>query len=222
MFEAVHGTAPDIAGQDKANPTALILSAAAMLRHLGEGRAAEDVEHALLVALAEGARTGDLPGATPALGTRAFADAVVSRLGRRAAPSPPRGARPMRMPQVSADPDFVVPATRRALGADVFVESALDAESLGRALEAMVEGTSMRLVMVSNRGTQLYPSSGARTDTVDHWRCRFMLRDAEDMLDNERLLGLLSKIGRRFVWMHVEKLNEFDGAAGFTKAQGQA
>jgi isocitrate dehydrogenase len=42
------------------------------------------------------------------------------------------------------------------------------------------------------------------------------------MLDNERLLGLLSKIGRRFVWMHVEKLNEFDGAAGFTKAQGQA
>jgi isocitrate dehydrogenase len=222
MFEAVHGTAPGIAGQDKANPTALVLSAAQMLRHLGEARAADDVEHALLLAMREGARTADLPGAGPALGTAAFADAVIARLGRRLDGWAARPATALRMPAVSAAPDFVVPATRRAVGADVFVESALDAESLGRALERLVEGTSMRLLMVSNRGTQLYPAAGARTDAVDHWRCRFVLRDADDMLDNERLLGLLSKVGRHFVWMHVEKLNEFDGAAGFTKAQGQA
>jgi isocitrate dehydrogenase (NAD+) len=65
VFEAVHGTAPDIAGQGKANPTALVLSAALMLRHLGESAAASAVEHAVLRVLAEGASL------TPDLGGRA-------------------------------------------------------------------------------------------------------------------------------------------------------
>ncbi|HXM76585.1 MAG TPA: isocitrate/isopropylmalate family dehydrogenase, partial [Thermoanaerobaculia bacterium] len=70
VFEAVHGTAPDIAGQDKANPTALLMSAILMLRHLELSDLAERIERALLATLAEGARTADIGGS---LGTRAFA-----------------------------------------------------------------------------------------------------------------------------------------------------
>jgi isocitrate dehydrogenase (NAD+) len=77
VFEAVHGTAPDIAGQDRANPTALLMSAILMLRHLELPDLAERIERALLATLAEGARTVDIGGS---LGTRAFARAVADRV----------------------------------------------------------------------------------------------------------------------------------------------
>lgn len=78
VFEAVHGTAPDIAGKDLANPTAMILSAVMMLRHLGERRAAERVEHALVQVLEEGRMTTpDLGGSC---GTRAMTRAIIQKL----------------------------------------------------------------------------------------------------------------------------------------------
>jgi len=80
VFEPVHGSAPKYAGQDKANPTALMLSGVLMLRHLGEQAAAERVETALREVIAEGRHvTYDLGGDA---GTRAFADAIIERLGR--------------------------------------------------------------------------------------------------------------------------------------------
>jgi len=79
VFEAVHGSAPDIAGKGIANPTALILSAAALLRHLDEGEAAAAVERAVHQTLADPAcRTADLGGSAS---TAAFTDAVIEHLG---------------------------------------------------------------------------------------------------------------------------------------------
>ena len=86
IFEATHGSAPDIAGQDIANPTAEILSAAMMLEHLGEAEAAEQIRAAVRATLAEGAVvTADvrraLTGSTEgAAGTQAYADAVIAHL----------------------------------------------------------------------------------------------------------------------------------------------
>lgn len=74
VFEAVHGTAPDIAGKNIANPTALLLSAVMMLRHIQEGAAADRITSALHRVLAEGsARTRDLNGSAT---TSEFADAI--------------------------------------------------------------------------------------------------------------------------------------------------
>jgi isocitrate dehydrogenase (NAD+) len=83
MFEPVHGSAPDIAGQDKANPTAAILSAVLLLRHLGETDAAARIEHAVSEVLREGAvTTADLPRRPHGrvAGTREFTDAVIEEL----------------------------------------------------------------------------------------------------------------------------------------------
>ncbi len=78
VFEAVHGSAPKYAGLDKANPTALILSGALMLRHLGYLAEAERVEGAVREVIAEGRTvTYDLGGTA---GTAAFADAIIARL----------------------------------------------------------------------------------------------------------------------------------------------
>jgi isocitrate dehydrogenase (NAD+) len=77
IFEAVHGTAPDIAGQDRANPTALLASAILMLRHLELPEHASRIESALLSTFAAGIRTRDVGGTA---GTKEFARAVVERL----------------------------------------------------------------------------------------------------------------------------------------------
>jgi isocitrate dehydrogenase (NAD+) len=81
VFEAVHGSAPDIAGQDKANPTALIRSAELMLRHLGELNAAEAIRLALLDVYMERTHlTADMGGT---IGTREFADHLARRVSER-------------------------------------------------------------------------------------------------------------------------------------------
>jgi isocitrate dehydrogenase (NAD+) len=78
VFEAVHGSAPKYAGQNRANPTALMLSGVLMLRHIGEQAAAERVEAAIRAVIAEGRTvTVDLGGSA---GTSEFADAIVARL----------------------------------------------------------------------------------------------------------------------------------------------
>jgi isocitrate dehydrogenase (NAD+) len=83
VFEAVHGSAPKYAGQNKANPTALILSGVMMLRHLGQPDAADRVEGALREVIAEGrATTYDIGGSA---GTSQFADAIIARLAVAAA-----------------------------------------------------------------------------------------------------------------------------------------
>jgi isocitrate dehydrogenase (NAD+) len=82
IFEAVHGSAPDIAGQGKANPTALILSAVMMLEYLGEIDAAARIRSAVTETLAAGLQTGDLRPVVPALSTTEFTDAVIMRLSR--------------------------------------------------------------------------------------------------------------------------------------------
>lgn len=78
VFEAVHGSAPDIAGQGIANPTAIMMSALLMLRHIGEGAAADRMEKAMMDVFAEGeVRTKDLGGSAS---TADFANAIIEKL----------------------------------------------------------------------------------------------------------------------------------------------
>ncbi|MBI3127950.1 MAG: isocitrate dehydrogenase [Candidatus Tectomicrobia bacterium] len=76
MFDATHGTAPDIAGQDKANPTAILLAFSLLLAHVGEARAAAALRRGLFDCLDAKEATPDLGGA---LGTQAFTEAVIRR-----------------------------------------------------------------------------------------------------------------------------------------------
>jgi 3-isopropylmalate dehydrogenase len=84
MYEPIHGSAPDIAGKGIANPTGAILSAAMLLRiSLGCGAEADAIEDAVAGALRDGVRTADIAGATAAMSTAAFGDAVRARLRHR-------------------------------------------------------------------------------------------------------------------------------------------
>jgi isocitrate dehydrogenase (NAD+) len=80
VFEAVHGTAPDIAGQGKANPLAVLLSANMLLEYVGEWKIAQRIEKAVWSVLEEGKHlTGDLGGAA---GTAEFTQAIIDNLPR--------------------------------------------------------------------------------------------------------------------------------------------
>jgi isocitrate dehydrogenase len=219
IFEAVHGSAPDIAGKNKANPTALVLSAAMMLRHVGEGKAANDVEQAVLVTLESGVRTGDMMGVKDPASTTAFTAAVISNLGKRSKVSPPKKYTKVTLPTSEIGVNVVPAGQRRVIGLDVYVESDLEPKALAKGLAKVTEQSVVKLEMISNRGAMVFPSTERRVSLVDHFRCRFVLRDSGKELGDSDILSLLQSIGGAYRWMHVEKLQEFDGESAFSKSQ---
>ena len=221
IFEAVHGSAPKYAGKDVINPTALIMTAVMMLRHLGEFEAASSIEHAVLVTLEAGMRTGDIVGYDVGVSTTAYTEAIISNLGKRSERWQVREYRPQVLPHVDARPDFVRPHERRVVGLDLFVESPLSADELGRSIEELVKDTAFTLKMISCRGTQVYPSTGAITDIVDASYCRLMLKEPAEDVSDEVVAELLHRVSTRHRWSHIEKLQEFDGEPGYTRSQGE-
>ena len=84
IFEATHGTAPDLAGQDKANPCSILLSAVMLLEHIGWTEAGQAITDALEATFAEGIATADLARFMDngqAVGTKAFTQALIARIG---------------------------------------------------------------------------------------------------------------------------------------------
>jgi len=219
IYEAVHGSAPDIAGKNRANPTALILSAAMMLRQIDEGKAANDVEQAVLVTLESGIRTSDMIGVEKPATTTEFTQAVIANLGKRSKVSPPKDYRKVDLPPSQLGVNVVPAKARRLIGLDVYIETDLDPAKLAAAMELLAKPSPLKLQMITNRGAMVFPSSGRRISLVDHFRCRFVLREAAAVLGDVEILALLGTIGARHRWMHVEKLQEFDGQPAFSKSQ---
>ena len=228
MFEAVHGSAPDIAGQDIANPSGLLLSAVMMLVHMGRSAPATRIHNAWLRTIEDGVHTADLHvegHAGERVGTRAFAAAVTARLGLA----------PLHLPVV-AYPERdanevprhrVAPVTTRAdkqlVGIDVFLnwdEAGRDPDALGARVEA-VAGPDFHLSLITNRGVKVYPHGLSQTLRTDHWRCRF-IGDEGARLDAAALCGLLLRIADAGLdAVKTENLYTFDGVRGFSQAQGE-
>ena len=226
MFEAVHGSAPDIAGKGLANPTALLSAAIMLLRHISAFDVAEKVEQALFITLAEGKNlTGDLSPRGHGVGTAAFTEQVIANLGRTSN-LPSRHYKKLELqswPKLTA---HMEPGTRELVGIDVFLETGLGAEELGKTLEEVAQDTPFRLNGISNRGVQVYPPTGGQTFLVDHFACRFMLKTPIPLTQSTangqpEISYLVQRIGAKFTWMHIEKLQRFDGKDAFERPQGE-
>jgi isocitrate dehydrogenase len=220
IFEAVHGSAPKYAGKNVINPTAVILSAVMMLRHLGLFDEAAAIEHAVFVTLESGVLTGDVLGYDRGTPTTEYTDTIIGNLGRRTETWSVRDVKPLQLPKLDPAPDYVKATSRAVGGLDVFVETPLTAAELGASLMDLTRDTRLSLVMISSRGTKVFPPTGAMTETGDHFRCRFIIRENPGDLPDEDVHQLLARISREHRWMHIEKLQEFDGELGFTRDQG--
>ncbi|MDD2704689.1 MAG: NADP-dependent isocitrate dehydrogenase [Acidocella sp.] len=225
MFEAVHGSAPDIAGKDLANPTALLSASIMLLRHIGAFDVAEKVEQALFITLAEGKNlTGDLAPRGHGVGTKAYTDQIIANLGRSSA----MHSRTYKKFELKTWPELTAhtePTTRELVGIDVFLETDLGSDELGKTLEAIAQDSPFTLNGISNRGVQVYPPTGGFTFLVDHFACRFMFKTPIPLTDSTasgqpEISYLVQRIGAKFTWMHIEKLQRFDGKDAFERPQG--
>jgi len=222
MFEAIHGSAPRRAGQDLANPSGLFLGAVQMLVHIGQGDIATTVHNAWLCAIEDGIHTYDIYNpdiSTEKVGTRAFADAVIDRLGSRPerlrAVDYPATTEPIRI-EVAPRPN----AVKAQVGIDVFVEHRGTADELGHQLEA--HAGDLQLIMVSNRGQKVYPGGNPSTITTDHWRCRFQALDTGEPVTTGQIIALLERLDAAGLpFIKSEGLFTFDGTPGFSLSQGQ-
>lgn len=219
IFEAVHGTAPDIVGRDMANPSALLLSGTMMLRHLGLLQHAEVIEDALNYTLVRMHKRPDLGYPIPAFRTSSFVETMLARLANLELPaastaeSPPFVRRMEPVMRVSP-----APAETRLRGVDIFVESGLAPGAVAEQLEPLgTPHSGMKLVMISNRGTQVWPTGSAYTDCINHYRVRF----EGNNVDQNQLVQLLGAAGERFSLCGAEWLREIDGKRGYSLAQGQ-
>ena len=226
IFEAVHGTAPDIAGKNIANPTALLLSGLAMLRHLGLTENAAIIENALLYTLEQGVRTGDFGDRSkPALNTTDFANAIVANFGK----TPQQGAKeivankPGTPAPFKLDQNFMM-VTKEAenetiAGVDMFIESSEQPEVIAQKCERH-GGTKFKLINISNRGTQVWPTGSKYTNLVNQYNLRFESID-ETPLTQQDIIGLYVSLSPDFKVCSLELLNKWGDKRGYSLAQGQ-
>ncbi|HKK17366.1 MAG TPA: NADP-dependent isocitrate dehydrogenase [Opitutales bacterium] len=222
MFEAVHGSAPDIAGRDVANPSGLLIAATQMLVHLGLADHAAAVKNAWLRTMESGIHTPDVfreELSTRKVGTKAFADAVIENLGKE-----PEILQPVSYDANSEIKVYTTPLSvaKTLVGVDVFVcwdEAERDPDLLAEKLRA-ASTEALELRLVTNRGVKVWPEGAKETFCSDHWRCRF--RSSEDDLsygEVVKLLGQLHEAGLDVI--KTENLCNFDGKPGFSMGQGE-
>lgn len=218
MFEAVHGSAPDIAGQDVANPSGLLLAGLMMLNHVGQAEAAARIHNAWLCALEDGLGTADIAGDRPALGTEAFASEVIARLDATPQRLAPVGAR-RTPPAPISNRAPAARADKTTVGVDLFVEWDGDVDSLAARLQSLEQGP-LELRLITNRGVKVWPEGLPETDCVDHWRCRFMNGGSPiPLVEIAALTVRAADAGLAFI--KTENLCTFDGQPGFSLGQGQ-
>lgn len=222
MFEAIHGSAPDLAGQDVGNPSGLLLAGVQMLVHLGQGDVAERIHNGWAATIEAGIHTADIyrPGLSrEKVGTRAFADAVIARLGEKPQRLPVadlRHARPVSLVR----PQRAAPAEKRLVGVDIFVQSMLSPDELAQRLLAATNGL-VELAMITNRGVKVWPHGMPETFCTDHWRCRFQPQPGKQF-NKAMQLELLGRLNMAGIdWIKTEQLYLFDGEPGFSMGQGQ-
>jgi len=226
IFEAVHGTAPDIAGKNIANPTALLLSGISMLRHLGLMENAAIIENALLYTLEQGIHTGDFGDKNmPALNTTAFAEQIIANFGktpvhmaRQILPNAPVTQTEFKL---SRNEMMVSEETQQEVivGVDLFIESSGQPEFIARKCQRHA-GVKFNLINISNRGTQVWPTGSVYTNLVNQYNVRFESIDGSP-LNQQDILGLYVSLSGDFKICSSELLNMWGDRKAYSLAQGQ-
>jgi len=222
MFEAIHGSAPPIAGQNIANPSGLLKAAVMMLNHIGQQDTAEKIKNAWACTIEEGMHTADVytEGVSSKLvGTKEFGQAVIERLGKT----------PTTLKPVSYDRDakMNLPKYKRKeaqskvlKGVDIFVDwNGKNADQLAQSLQRLNNG--IELTMITNRGVKVWPNGFEETFCTDHWRCRFEDKKGK-LVPQETIPAIFNKaITEKIDIIKSENLYEFDGKRAYSLGQGQ-
>ncbi|MFY7964433.1 MAG: NADP-dependent isocitrate dehydrogenase [Chitinophagaceae bacterium] len=226
IFEAVHGTAPDIAGKNIANPTALLLSGIGMLQHLGLMESATIIENALLYTLESGAHTGDFGNKQiPSLSTIEFANSIIENFGKKPSHNPKADlsdiANTCTVYNLDKNPmlESAEAIQEVIIGVDMFIES--NEQPIAVAEKCMQHTINKyKLITISNRGTQVWPTGSVFTNLVNQYRCRFESID-QSPLTQKDIIDLYASLANDFKICSLELLNMWNGVKAYSLAQGQ-
>lgn len=226
IFEAVHGTAPDIAGRNIANPTALLLSGFSLLRHVGLLEKANLIENALLYSLETGVRTGDFGDRSqPALNTTQFADAIIANFGKQPhhSPKPQQEDLPNSCTVFNLDQHSMMESEEtsgeKITGVDMFIEGNVQPDVIAQKCLRHA-GVKFKLVNISNRGTQVWPTGSKFTNLVNQYNARFETIDGYP-LNQQDIIGLYVSLSGDFKICSLELLYQWGDVKSYSQAQGQ-
>ena len=226
MFEAIHGSAPDIAGKGIANPSGLLLSGVMLLVHIGQNEVAERIHNAWLRTIEDGIHTGDIyvdAISKQRVNTNGFADAVIERLGQQPQTFTTVHYAAINNRKPSTHHYVLKPPMKKELvGVDIFLNwQERNAIDLGSMLQTM-DGDGLKLIMISNRGQKVWPNGQPETFCTDHWRCRFIATQENGTITRSQIISLMQRLDTAgFDFIKSENLCTFDGELGFSVAQGQ-
>ncbi len=223
MFEAIHGSAPRIAGKNTANPSGLLQGAIMMLNHIGQTEVAEKIQNAWLKTLEDGIHTYDIykeVSSKQKAGTKEFARAVIAHLGQQPAVLKPvsyAGNAALALPKYQRRPA----AKKELVGADIFIHwDGSNPDELAGKMKK-VENDKIKLTMITNRGIKVWPDGFKETFCTDHWRCRFKPVEGAG-IHKTHIVELLQKaIAENIDTIKTENLYSFDGKAAYSLGQGQ-
>ena len=188
MFEAVHGSAPDIAGKGIANPSGLLLAACMLLDYIGKPAHAVNIRNAWRTTIEAGIHTGDIYNAdhsTARVNTKEFAQAVIDRLQPDNTVTEDKSAQRI---TIQTSKQKTIPLQLK--GADVFIRQH-DIQNWPQQLAAAIEQISImpfKLEFIANRGLKVYPGILPETHFGDVWRCRLV---ADKKIEQKDIFNLL-------------------------------
>lgn len=223
MFEAIHGSAPDIAGKGIANPSGLLLGSIMMLVHVGQGEVAAKIHNAWLKTIEDGVHTGDIfrkELSHEQVNTEGFTKAVIDRLGtvpEKFKPANYNGvdAGGLKMPPLKTYPE----EKKERVGVDIGLNWDGSADDLAAKILPCVTD-NLELQLISNRGTKVWPNGQPDTFCGDNWRLRFMSKDGH--VKTSQVIALMDRLNKADMnFTKAVMLHTFDGVPGFSATQGE-
>jgi len=215
MFEAIHGSAPTIAGKNVANPSGLLLAAVQMLVHVGQPDIAAKIQNAWLKTLEDGVHTQDIYKNTSKklVGTQEFGQEVVQRLGKT-----PETLKPVTYaaPTKHATPALTYTTPKRQLlGIDVFLyhRGALN-DFLAKISHINIG--NLRLKLITNRGAKVWPDGQPETFCIEQWRCRYIVEEGRGCSQADAVQILHSFDRMNLEVIKSEMLYSVDGKTAFS------
>jgi isocitrate dehydrogenase len=224
MFEAIHGSAPDIAGKNIANPSGLINGAVLMLNHIGQSNIAEKIQNALLYTIEQGIHTKDIfkEGVSKKLvGTKEFGEFIIENLDKKPselAAANYKNSGNLILPKYKRKN----PSIKELVGVDIFLNwIGSDPNELAAIVNQVELKCNIQLSMITNRGIKVWPNGFSETFCTDHWRCRFKPTDNSKFSKN-KIIEILNQCELLHLdTIKTENLYEFDGKQGYSLGQGQ-
>lgn len=229
MFEAIHGSAPDIAGKNIANPSGLLNAAVQMLVHINQPEVASTIENAWLKTIEDGIHTGDIYSkeySKQKVGTQEFATAVIERLGQQPSHFKPALYKSGAYTKIECyGAPTPITSKKELIGIDIFIDNPSDipAQELAEKLKNL--SNTLELVVITSRGLKIWPNSSIETPYLRHCCCRFQssqtIKDLHTVAHTDliALLKAVDQLGLDVI--KTENLYLFDGQLGFSLAQGQ-